>query len=68
MVKNIMDVKNEIERWSCMVLFVFIMLILANNLCFKVSMRRNMKKKTIYDHLVAKCSLDDLLLFKLAYV
>ena len=65
MVKNIMDVKKEMERGSFMVFVVSIVLNLAQEFAtrsvFKICMRRN-TKQTIYDHSIAKCSVDDVLL------
>ena len=43
-----------------MVFVVCIVLILAQNGCFKISMRRNIKQ-AVYDHLNAICSLEDVL-------
>ena len=62
MVKNIIDVKNEMERGSFMVFVVSIVLNLAQEFATRsLCMCRN-TKQTIYDHSIAKCSVDDVLL------
>ena len=53
--------RNEGRTWYC-----YLELILAQNVLFKVSMLGNMQQ-TFYDHLVAKCSLEDVMLQKLTH-